>query len=119
MFFFLTIVLLLISKYISKDLEKKFVDYQDEIKKQMEENTRQHNILAQQSKMAAMGEMIGNIAHQWRQPLSSISTAATGGMKVEKELDSLSDETFDYSVDRITETVKYVSKTIDDFRNFF
>ncbi len=65
-----------------------------------------------------MGEMIGNIAHQWRQPLSSISTAA-GALKVEKEFGILDDKSLDNSLDMIIKNTKYLSKTIDDFRNFF
>ena len=68
-------------------------------------------------KMASMGEMIGNIAHQWRQPLSVISTAATG-MKMQKEFDTLSDELFKESCDIINDNAQYLSKTIDDFRDF-
>ncbi len=45
--------------------------------------------------MAAMGEMLNNIAHQWRQPLSTISTGATGA-KLQKEINILSDENFYY-----------------------
>ena len=75
-------------------------------------------LLFQQSKMAAIGEMIGNIAHQWRQPLSMISTCASG-IKFEKELDQLSDERFFESLDMIVDNTQYLSKTIDDFRNFF
>jgi len=75
-------------------------------------------ILTQQSKMASMGEMIGNIAHQWRQPLSVISTAATG-MKIQKEYGMLSDDEFFENVDRIYDNTQYLSQTIDDFRNFF
>jgi PAS domain S-box-containing protein len=76
------------------------------------------NLLFQQSKMAAMGEMIGNIAHQWRQPLSVISTCASG-VKFEKEFGVLKDERFVESMDVILENSQYLSKTIDDFRNFF
>ncbi|MEA3353568.1 MAG: PAS domain S-box protein [Campylobacterota bacterium] len=54
---------------------------------------QQETILLEQSKNAAMGEMIGNIAHQWRQPLNVISTGATG-LKLEKEYDTLTDESF-------------------------
>ena len=61
--------------------------------------------------------MLGNIAHQWRQPLSVITTAATG-MKVQKEFGTLDDETINRSVDTITDSALYLSKTIDDFRNF-
>ena len=43
--------------------------------------------------MASMGDMIANIAHQWRQPLSIISTTASG-MKLEKEYNLLTDEKF-------------------------
>ncbi len=76
------------------------------------------HILSQQSKMASMGEMIGNIAHQWRQPLSVISTAASG-IKLQKEYDLLTDEVFFESVDKITESALYLSQTIEDFRNYF
>jgi signal transduction histidine kinase len=71
----------------------------------------------QQSKLAALGEMIGNIAHQWRQPLSVISTSATG-MKLQKEFNNLSDEQFFQYCDNINENAQFLSQTIDDFRNF-
>ena len=116
--FILTIVLLIVSMYISKILERKFKKYKNEIDTHIKENTKQHHILFQQSKMAAMGEMLGNIAHQWRQPLSVITTAATG-MKVQKEFGTLDDEAINRSVDTITDSALYLSKTIDDFRNFF
>lgn len=107
----LTLLLLFISIYISKLLEKKFQNYKLEI------NTQEH-ILSQQSKMAAMGEMLGNIAHQWRQPLSVITTVATG-MKLQKEFNTLDDKTFEESIQNITNSALYLSDTIDDFRNFF
>ena len=75
-------------------------------------------LLFQQSKMASMGEMIGNIAHQWRQPLSAISSSASG-MKLQKEYGFLRDEEFFDSIDSIVNSTQYLSKTIDDFRNFF
>jgi signal transduction histidine kinase len=114
----LTFILLLISIYISKALKVKFEEYKYHIEEQIKENTKQHHMISQQAKMAAMGEMLGNIAHQWRQPLSLITTAASG-MKMQKEFDSLDDETFDRSVDNIINSAQYLSKTIDDFRNFF
>ncbi len=107
----LTIILLIISIYISKLLEKRFKTYKNEI-------TKQQYILSQQSKMAAIGTMIGNIAHQWRQPLSIISTAATG-VSLKKELGILEDEELIESLDSINKSTQYLSKTIDDFRNFF
>ena len=114
----LTILLLLISLYITKLLEKKFSNYKREINTYIDKNNKQQHILSQQAKMAAMGEMLGNIAHQWRQPLSVITTVATG-MKLQKEFDSLDDETFDKSIDNITNSALYLSDTIEDFRNFF
>ena len=114
----LTIVLLLVSIYISKLLEKKFSNYKIEIDNYIDKNSEQQHILSQQSKMAAMGEMLGNIAHQWRQPLSVITTVATG-MKLQKEFNSLDDETFEKSIENITNSALYLSDTIEDFRNFF
>jgi signal transduction histidine kinase len=68
--------------------------------------------------MAAMGEMIGNIAHQWRQPLSIISTASTG-VKLQKEMNCLSDTQLTSALDAINNSAQYLSQTIDDFRTFF
>ena len=114
----LTVLLLIISIYISKMVEKKFTKYKKDIDKYIEQNNNQQHILSQQSKMAAMGEMLGNIAHQWRQPLSVITTIATG-MKLQKEFDTLDDKTFEESIENITNSALYLSTTIDDFRNFF
>jgi PAS domain S-box-containing protein len=74
-------------------------------------------LIAEQTKLASMGEMIGNIAHQWRQPLSVISTGATG-LKIGKEYNTLTDEFFIQTCDAINDNAQYLSKTIDDFRNF-
>ncbi len=75
-------------------------------------------LLESQAKLASMGEMIGNIAHQWRQPLSAISTVASG-IKVKNEFGML-DNTDDIinDMDIIIGQTQYLSKTIDDFRNF-
>jgi signal transduction histidine kinase len=107
----LMIILLLISKYISTFIEQKFNQYKIELNKKQ-------TILHQQSKMAAMGEMIGNIAHQWRQPLSTITTASTG-MILQKEMGILNDEFFFEATKKINSSAQHLSKTIDDFRNFF
>jgi len=77
----------------------------------------QQKMLLQQSKLASMGEMIGNIAHQWRQPLSVISTGATG-MKMQKEYNILTDEFFYVTCETINENAQYLSRTIDDFTTF-
>lgn len=81
------------------------------------EQKKQQDIIFQQSKMASLGEMIGNISHQWRQPLSAITSCATG-LKIQKEYDVLSDEIFYKACDSINENTQFLSKTIDDFRNF-
>lgn len=89
-----------------------------ETKNLEKEKQKQEELLYQQSKMAAMGEMIGNIAHQWRQPLSSISISASGA-KFQKEMGILTDEIFYSLMDTINDKTQYLSQTIDDFRNFY
>ncbi|MFW2554552.1 cache domain-containing protein [Aliarcobacter butzleri] len=107
----LIIFLLVASGYVSIFLENKLKEYKKEL-------DNKQAILYQQSKMAAMGEMIGNIAHQWRQPLSIITTA-TSGMVLQKQMGVLTDEFFFEASDRINHSAQYLSETIDDFRNFF
>ena len=83
-----------------------------------EDNKRKEILLHQQSKMAIMGEMIANIAHQWKQPLSTITTSATGS-KLLKEMNCLSDKELISSLEIINTSAQYLAQTIDDFRNFF
>ncbi len=78
----------------------------------------QSKLYLQQSKMISMGEMIGNIAHQWRQPLSVISLIATG-IKLKNEMNLLEKEDLIEGMDKINHTTQHLSKTIDTFRNFF
>ncbi len=88
--------------------------------KEVEEILKEkENLLIHQSKMAAMGEMIGNIAHQWRQPLSVITTISTG-MMLAKEM-NIKDDKEDQiqQLNSINDNAQYLSQTIDDFRNFF
>ncbi len=114
----ITIVLLILSFYISKEIEKRFEIYKEKIYEEVNKNRKKDTLLEQQSKMASMGEMIGNIAHQWRQPLSLISTIASG-MKMQKEFGLLDDKEFENNINTITKTTQHLSKTIDDFKNFF
>ncbi len=74
-------------------------------------------VLQEQSKLASLGEMIGNIAHQWRQPLSLISTVASS-LKVKSEYDMLTKEDINEVSASIVKQTEYLSNTIDNFRDF-
>ena len=95
---------------LNANLEKK-------IELEVEKNRKKDVKLFNQSRYASMGEMIANIAHQWRQPLSAISTTATS-MLLQLELDIAKDEEVRESFDHIIEYTSFLSQTIDDFRGF-
>ena len=88
--------------------------------KLVEEIEFKDKLMLKQNKMATMGEMIENIIHQWRQPLSSISTIASGLMiKKEYGIGSIGDKSeLEYFQD-ILRNVNHLSRTIDDFKDFF
>ena len=88
------------------------------IKKEVEDNLKKDRLLSQQQKMVSMGQMIENIAHQWRQPLSVITTSISG-IKLKKMLNDLDDEFLNKTLDSVMNTSQYLSNTIDDFRYFF
>ncbi|MCT7445626.1 ATP-binding protein [Aliarcobacter skirrowii] len=88
------------------------------VEKKSRDLIQKENLLNHQAKMAAMGEMLENIAHQWRQPLSVISTMATS-LKLKQEMKILEDKEFFQSLDIINNASQHLSNTIDDFRNFF
>lgn len=75
-------------------------------------------LLLQQSRLAAMGEMIGNIAHQWRQPLNMLGLLAQD-LAMTQRFGGFTDEYLYGTVKKMLESITHMSKTIDDFRNFF
>ncbi len=75
-------------------------------------------LIFQQAKLAAIGEMIGNIAHQWRQPLNSIGVLMMK-LEINSEQKTISKDIVLDAVDGTNSVIGYMSKTIDDFRNFF
>jgi PAS domain S-box-containing protein len=84
----------------------------------LEELRKNGELLIAQSRMAALGEMIGNIAHQWRQPLNNL------GLLVQQlplfcELNEMSQDFVDDNAGKSMELIDHMSRTIDDFRNFF
>lgn len=84
-----------------------------------ERRRRKHEkILIQQSKMASMGEMIGAIAHQWRQPLNSIGLYVQDLQDAHK-YGELTDEYIAGVVSKTMQQLHFMSSTINDFRNFF
>ena len=86
---------------------------QTELEKQQSET-----ILINKSKLASMGEMIGNIAHQWRQPLTHLSYIIMN-LKAAYENDKLDKKYLEKKTDEANKQIEFMSHTIDDFRNFF
>jgi signal transduction histidine kinase len=84
----------------------------------VEELRQKDEILMQQSRQAALGEMIGNIAHQWRQPLNAVGLLVQD-IALCYEYDNFSKDYLDASTKKIMKLIRHMSQTIDDFRNFF
>ena len=98
-------------QFLNKNLEKR-------IQEKIEKSIEQEKMLFRQARYAQMGEMIGMIAHQWRQPLNAISTVtATIQLKIDR--DDYDSVFITNKVNAIGDYVQHLSATIDDFRNFF
>jgi len=91
---------------------------EQKISNAIEENRAKDKILQEQAKLASMGEMIGAIAHQWRQPLNELNINI---QNLDDDFeDGLINETFiDQFINNNRRVILFMSKTIDDFRNFF
>lgn len=94
-----------------------FIDVTNEIL-QLEKEQNEQRILFQQSKINAIENTLNSIAHHWRQPLSVISTIASG-MKLKEEIKELNTKEILLSCDKIIFNTKKLSKTIENFSNFF
>jgi len=87
--------------------------------KQIEmEKQKNESILITQSKLASMGEMVGNIAHQWRQPLTHLSYIIMN-LKAAEENNKLDKNYLKKKTDEANNQIEFMSHTIEDFRNFF
>ncbi len=96
---------------LTKELDKR-------VKEEVQKNLEKEKLLIQQSRFAAMGEMLGNIAHQWRQPLNAVGILVQN-LYFNYKNGRLDNEYFDRTVSRTMDLLKHMSNTIDDFRNFF
>jgi signal transduction histidine kinase len=101
----------------SKEFEELNNNLELKIKKEVEKNIEFEKRLFNSMKMASLGDMIANIAHQWRQPLSVITSTASA-MQLNKDLDLLDDDSFKQHIDSIISQAMYLSETVDTFRNF-
>ncbi|MDZ7818167.1 MAG: HAMP domain-containing sensor histidine kinase [Aliarcobacter sp.] len=101
----------------NKELNDLTINLQNKVNKAVELNKKKDKQMFEQMKMAQMGELIGNIAHQWRQPLSIISTIASG-MKLKKEMNILDDKDFSDYMSKIVDNTYLLSTTIDEFRDY-
>jgi len=88
------------------------------VKEEVETRLGHEKLLLQQSRMAAMGELLSMIAHHWRQPLSTISTLA-GNLRIQLDLDQFQRDDFHHSLAEINDHAQFLSNTISDFRSFF
>ncbi len=88
------------------------------VREESEKNRQKDHLLIQQSRFAAMGEMIGNIAHQWRQPLNTLGLALAN-IEDAYHYHELTDEYLTMQVEVGKQLIQKMSSTIDDFRNFF
>ena len=93
------------------------INLEKRIIQEVEKSKIQQKQILDSAKLIQMGEMIGNIAHQWRQPLSVITTSATG-MIMQKEYGVSTEDAEIKSLNSINKNAQYLSSTIDDFRNY-
>jgi signal transduction histidine kinase len=101
----------------TKELKELNKNLEQRVKEGIKQAEQMQIKLFESERMAAMGEMFGNIAHQWRQPLSMI-TSISSGIQVKKEYEMLDDEFLNKSMDDISDMTGYLSQTIDDFRDY-
>jgi len=125
-FILLVLVVLSIMIYIYKikiNKLSKLIKVNDELEKRVDEKVQEliqkDKLITIQSKQAVMGEMISMIAHQWRQPLSTI-TLEISELQIKRLLgEETNCDILDEKLSRISDTVVYLSDTIDDFQTYF
>jgi signal transduction histidine kinase len=89
------------------------------VKNKIEKLIQKDKLISTQSKQAVMGEMISMIAHQWRQPLSTV-TLEISNLQLKKMLNKkIESDELDNTLNHMSDTIMYLSQTIDDFKTYF
>lgn len=88
------------------------------VKNEVAVRRQQEQLLIHQSRLAAMGEMVGAIAHQWRQPLNALGLVLQN-IQLHYRMGKLDGAFMDRSLEKTERLINNMSATIDDFRNFF
>ncbi len=88
------------------------------VRQELMQNREKDHLLMAQSRLAGLGEMIGNIAHQWRQPLTVLGLIVQN-LKDDFDFKELTAEKMEKAEKEVMDIVKHMSRTIDDFRDFF
>jgi len=102
----------------TKELNELNENLEQIVEEKTDENIKQLEVMQQQTKMASMGEMIGAIAHQWRQPLNEIGIGIQN-LKYDYEDGVIDEEFLNDFIEKNKKVIKFMSTTIDDFRNFY
>jgi len=105
-------------KQAQDEIKRLNSNLQQEVNQQLKQIREKDLLLIRQSRMAQMGEMISMIAHQWRQPLAAISSTSAS-LELKASLNKLDNGIVLKKAQDISSFAQYLSKTIDDFRNFF
>ena len=114
----LVIVVLLFLVYRHFQVQKLNKALKFKVEEELKKSSDKDKMIFHQSKLISMGEMIENIAHQWRQPLSQINSAVLILDEILTE-NSIEDERIESKLSEIESLTIYMSKTITDFRNFY
>jgi len=88
------------------------------VEEEILKNAKQDRLIQHQSKQAALGDMIGNIAHQWRHPLTRLSLLLQN-LKAYKNKQKMSDEIFFDTLEKSNNQIEFMSNTIDNFKDFY
>ena len=101
-----------------KELKELNINLKKRVEEAVAEIREKENMLIAQSRLATMGEMIGNIAHQWRQPLTAVGIIVQN-YEDDYEAGLLDMKYLEEHSDKVMDILQQMSRTIDDFRNFF
>ena len=122
----LTIIMIVLSIFLaiplgiffSRPLYTFYQELDKRVKEEIEKRQEKEQLLIAQSKLAALGEMLGNIAHQWRHPLTRLSLLIQN-FELAASKNKLTPEFIEKFKNQANAQIKYMSQTIDDFTNFF